>query len=227
MPDISKSSQIYALVLQRLLSAQYGFGQRILVKEIALETGASRHPIMSALNHLRADGFVRVVPQVGCEVIRPTDQEIADFFLMFQRMEGLLAELAAQRRTPMQMRDLKSIQGELRRLEDTEESVGQYVELNRRFHHELHEMAHSPMLDDKQRNNFNMCDFFITHTSGFSSFRADAVSEHEQIISAIELGQAERARLVAEAHIAAIAGSVIAALREADAPARTARAGSS
>ncbi|MEQ8936893.1 MAG: GntR family transcriptional regulator, partial [Amphiplicatus sp.] len=68
---MSKSSEIYDLVVERLVNAGYAFGDRLLVKELSAETGASRQPIMSALNRLSAEGFVRIVPQVGCEVINP------------------------------------------------------------------------------------------------------------------------------------------------------------
>ena len=211
---MSKRKEIYDLIVERLVKAYYGFGDRLLVKELSNETGVSRQPIMSALNRLSVDGFVRIVPQVGCEVIDPGRSEISDFFLMFQRMEGLLAELAAMRRTPDQLRMLKAIQIQLSLLEAGEEHTDDYVQLNRDFHHAIHVMASSPLLDQKQRNNFNMCDFFITHSSGFAPFQKDAVAEHDQIIDAIERQQAERARLVAEAHIAAVATAVMAGLEE-------------
>lgn len=217
---MSKRNNIYDLIVDRLVSAEYKFGDRLLVKELSAETGVSRQPIMSALNRLSVDGFVRIVPQVGCEVIDPSRQEISDFFLMFQRMEGLLAELAAQRRTDAQMRQLRAVQIQLTLLGrgDTET----YVQLNRDFHHALHVMAASPLLDQKQRNNFNMCDFFITHSSGFEPFQKEAVAEHDQIIDAIDRQQPERARLVAEAHIAAVATAVLAGLDAATVPVPTA-----
>ena len=209
---MSKRNDIYDLIIRRLVRAEYGFGDRLLVKELSADTGVSRQPIMSALNRLSVDGFVRIVPQVGCEVIDPSASEIEDFFLMFQRMEGLLAELAANRRTAEQLRGLRAVQLQLAMLEGDPNSTDAYVQLNRDFHHAIHVMAHSPLLDQKQRNNFNMCDFFITHSSGFEVFQKDAVAEHEQIIDAIERQQAERARLVAESHIAAIASAVLAGL---------------
>jgi len=221
---LSKRNDIYELIVQRLVKAEYGFGDRLLVKELSAETGVSRQPIMSALNRLSVDGFVRIVPQVGCEVIDPSRSEISDFFLMFQRMEGLLAELAANRRTPEQLRTLKSVQIQLGML-DGEKHVEEYVRLNRDFHHTIHLMAASPLLDQKQRNNFNMCDFFITHSSGFEPFQKDAVAEHDQIIDAIERQQAERARLVAESHIAAVATAVMAGLEAESAEAEPATAG--
>ncbi|MDF7777157.1 GntR family transcriptional regulator [Sphingomonas sp. AOB5] len=211
LPALSKNNRIYDLVIDRLVNARYQFGDRLLVKELAAETGASRQPIMAALNRLSADGFVRIIPQVGCQVIHPGREEIADFFLMFQRMEGLLAELAAVRRTDAQFASLLRIQQQLIAIGQTGDATA-HAALNREFHHLIHEMARSPLLDEKQRSNFNMCDFFITHSAGFGAFMSDAVQEHEQIIDAIAKQQPERARLVAEAHIAGVASAVLAGL---------------
>lgn len=208
---VSKNNQIYDLIVEGLVTARYAFGDRLLVKELAAETGASRQPIMSALNRLSADGFVRIIPQVGCQVIDPTRDEIADFYLMFQRMEGLFAELAAQRRTEAQLAALRRLQQRLIAIGQTGDAVA-HAEINREFHLMVHDMARSPILAEKQRSNFNMCDFFITHSTGFGAFMSDAVQEHEPIIDAIERQEPERARLVATAHLAAVGSAVLAGL---------------
>lgn len=210
---MSKNNRIYDLVVERLVNARYAFGESLLVKELANETGASRQPIMSALNRLSTDGFVRIVPQVGCQVIDPSIDEIADFFLLFQRLEGVLAELAARRRTEADIDALRRVQ---RQIMSHEEASGRspraYAELNRDFHHTIHVIARSPMLEEKQRSHFNMSDFFINHSVGFGEFMSDAAREHDKIIEAIAKQEPERARLEAESHIAAIASNVVSGL---------------
>lgn len=216
--QVSKSDEIYNLVMQRLINADYGFGERILVKELGAETGASRHPIMSAMSRLRVEGFVEIMPQVGCQVVDPSPAEIDDFFLAFQRMEGLLAELAAKRRTDEDLKRLNRAQQRLHQLEKWESpSPHEYALLNREFHHALHLMAHSPLLDRKQRNNFNMSDFFINHSVGFTAFMLNAVQQHDQIIDAVTHRQPERARLEAESHIASVASAVLSGLNQSEA----------
>jgi DNA-binding GntR family transcriptional regulator len=209
---MTKNNRIYDLLIDRLLKAHYAFGERILVKELAAETGISRQPIMTALNKLHSDGFVRIVPQVGCEVIDPTPVQIADFFLMFERMEGLLAELAAARRTDKQLRELKLIQLQLKADRRPKITPQEYCEINREFHQMIHVMAHSPLLDDKQRNNFNMADFFINQAVGFEGFMVDAMREHEDILGLLEKRDAKRARKESEAHIAAVREAVLSGL---------------
>lgn len=210
---MNKKDEVYDAIVERLLTARYDFGERILVKELAAELGVSRQPIMTALNRLDTDGFVRIVPQVGCQVVNPSRSEIGDFFLMFQRMEGLLAELAATRRTPAQLRDLIALQQRIRTLELSDDMLSpEYAAMNRAFHGLIHDMARSPILDERQRANFNMSDFFINHSIGFGQLKADISQEHDAIIDAIERGAAERARAVAEIHIGSVAHAVLSAL---------------
>lgn len=204
----SKKDVLYDDILDRLISAKYRFGERILVKELATETGASRQPIMAALNALSADGFVRIIPQVGCEVINPTVRDIGDFYKMFARLEGLLAELAAERRTPGQLKTLKDT-NRLIRADLSDHGGEDYCELNRAFHTIFHRMADSNLLNARQSSIFAMSDFFIMQTIGFTSHVADAAAEHEHIIAALERQDANAARIAAEDHIAGVASAVL------------------
>lgn len=201
--------------MERLVTASYDFGERLFVKHLTEETGASRQPIMSALNRLSTEGFVNIVPQVGCEVIHPSKQEIADFFLLFEKLEGLLVRLAAARRTEDQLLELNIVQQRILAVSrSSTASPTKYAQLNRTFHNTMHQMAQSPLLTRKQRNNFNMCDFFITHSVGFKSFMTDAAEEHNKIIAAITAQDADLAASLAEKHLSEIAKSVLAGLED-------------
>jgi DNA-binding GntR family transcriptional regulator len=207
----SKQSEIYDLLVQRLVSARYAFGERVLVRELATEFGVSRQPIMTALNWLAADGFVRIIPQVGCQVISPDRNAIADFYLMFQRMEGLLAELAAARRTDQQLAELREQQRRIVSMAADQEALREhYAELNRNFHQTIAAMADSALVEEKQSANFNMSDFFINHAIGFDTLGAGVAQEHEPIIDAIARREPSGARRAAEEHIASVAAAILA-----------------
>ena len=207
----SKQNEIYDVLVQRLVAARYSFGERILVRELGTEFGVSRQPVMTALNWLAADGFVRIIPQVGCQVINPDRNAIADFYLMFQRMEGLLAELAAARRTEQQLEGLREQQRRIASIADDRETLREhYAELNRNFHRMVAAMAHSALVEEKQSSNFNMSDFFINHAVGFDTLGAGVLQEHEAIIDAIARREPSGARRAAEDHIASVAARILA-----------------
>jgi len=201
-----KKDAVREFVLERLLNGQYRFGDKILVKQIAEQTGASRQPIMAALGGLRADGFVHITAQVGCEVIAPSMREIGDFFLMFGRLEGLLAELAASRRQPAEVVTLRSINAQILALSSRKQnSATHYRDLNHRFHGMIYAAARSPTLHARQVVNWVMSDVLICQTCGFLPNLKGAGRQHEAIIDAIDAGSADQARMAGEAHIQAVA----------------------
>lgn len=207
----SKRDALYDDILERLITGRYRFGDRILVKELAQETGASRQPIMAALNALSSDGLVRIIPQVGCAVIDPTLREISDFYQMFARLEGVLAALAAARGAAAQVRVLVETNRQI--ATDVHDHGGAgYRQLNRQFHATYHQMADSPLLVTRQSSIFAMSDFFIMQTVGFAPHLDEAIAEHDAIIAAIEANDAEAARAAAEAHIDAVAAAVLAGM---------------
>jgi len=198
----SKQDAVYDLLLGKLVSGQYRFGQAILVKELAAETGASKHPIMSALRQLQAEGFVQIRAQVGCEVVAPRAMEMGDFFLMFSRMEATMAELAAQRGAPNEVDRLAAINAQISRLPRRDAASGErYRLLNREFHGVLHMMSRSSRLHEQLRSSWAMSDFLISQADEFSRHISAAADEHEEIIDAVRRRNGPAARRAMEAHI--------------------------
>lgn len=208
-PAGRKKEVVYNFLLQRLVNGEFRFGERISTSMITEATGASRQPIMAALEVLRSEGFVRIIAQVGCEVISPTLREIEDFYLMFGRIEGVLAELAAARGSREEIDNLRRVNALIERLPRERATSGlQYRTLNREFHGIYHAMARSPKLHQQQLVNWAMSDFLIIQTYGFQPHLRAAAEEHGGIIKAIAQGDRAAARSAAELHISSVSSLV-------------------
>lgn len=209
-----KKDAVYDFVLERLVDGQFRFGERISTSLIADATGASRQPIMSALQTLRSQGFVRIIAQVGCEVISPTLREIEDFYLLLGRIEGVLAELAASRGSREEVDELRRVNALIEKLPRNRPDSGlKYRALNREFHGIYHAMARSPKLHEEQVVNWAMSDFLIIQTYGFLPHLRGAAEEHEQIIQALAQGGRDAARSAAEQHINSVSHLVTSNIR--------------
>lgn len=207
---MSKKDTVYDLVIKRLVDATYKFGEQIFVKDLVAETQTSRQPVMSALNYLAADGFVRIAPQVGCQVINPSANAIQDFYLMFGYMEALLTGLAAERRTETQIDSLHSVQSDIETLRtDDRRRTQKFASLNQQFHGIIHEMANSALVAERQRPNFNMSDFFIAQTVGFDNLISNSKDDHRMIIEAIDQRDVKLANDVARQHILSVAEKTV------------------
>jgi len=204
-----KKDAAFEALLELLCGGAWRFGEKLSVKQLTDTIGIGRQPIMAALTQLSAAGFVNIVAQVGCQVISPSQDDIADFYCMFARTEGVIAELAALRARPDEYARLVQINTQIAALKPgARDASRRYRTLNLAFHGLLHEMSHAPILQGPQRNQFAMADFFVAETCGFESHMGDATREHREILQAIAAGNTEAARAAAEAHIHAVAESV-------------------
>lgn len=214
MNKSTKKAAIYDHILDKLMTGQYRFGEKILVKGLSEETGVSRQPIMSALSNLQERGFVQITAQVGCTVYKPTSQEVDDFYRMFATNEGLISALAAERGLDDEKRRLAEINEKIIQInpEHTDADLN-YLKLNEQFHNQLHSMARSPLISRQQMANFELSDFFIVQSCGFQAHMDDAIEEHASIIEAIKSGDSDSAQRAASEHIQSIAQQVVRALR--------------
>jgi DNA-binding GntR family transcriptional regulator len=198
----------------RLVQGGYRFGEKISAKLISEETGASRFMVITALNELRAEGFLEITAQVGVEVVHPTLTEITDFFVIFGRLEGAMAEFAASRRSPVNVASMRQINDQLRNLHSEDPEAGEaYRLLNLEFHQAVHAAARSPRLAEGQFMHWAMADFLVTQASDFKLHIADSAIEHDSVISAIDRQDPASARVLMETHIYRLGDHVVANLK--------------
>ncbi|MES2412742.1 MAG: GntR family transcriptional regulator [Pseudomonadota bacterium] len=202
-----RADYVYAQLKQQLITGQLPAGTRVDVNQLVLEMETSRQPVLAAINRLASEGFFRVVPQVGCWVATVKEQEIVDFFRLFALTEGLSCELAAQRRTAAGVAALRAILAETARLLETESDpkalAQQFFKLNRDFHGQIHDMAMSDFVGDLAGGMWDRCDFYLASADPGIQGERVVVSEreHEDVVDAIEAGDAATARRLMVEHL--------------------------
>src|SRR5580765_1341058 len=98
----------------RVLSGEIVTGTRLRQEALADEFGVSRTPIREALRKLQASGLVELQPHRGALVRAPSAREIRDAYEVRAELEGLAADLAAQRIHQRQLDGLREAQAEFR-----------------------------------------------------------------------------------------------------------------
>jgi DNA-binding GntR family transcriptional regulator len=90
-----------ARVLDQMRSAiihgEYQPGASLSEVTLAEAYGTSRTPIREAIRQLQSEGLVDVVPRVGTFVRQPSRREVVELFQLKAVLEGLGAQLLAQR----------------------------------------------------------------------------------------------------------------------------------
>ena len=214
-----KGEAIYTTLKRQLLRGDQELGASLSVADLAVALGASRQPVMEALKRLQAEGFVEIIPQVGCRVVTPTASEVSDFYEVFGTMEGLASRLAAERRDPEEMEELHHLVGRLSTAsEGGNFDPARYAAANRAFHGMIHRIARSREARAAAETYWDRSDFLIASTRppfwGSNIDRAEG--EHEALFEAIAAGKGARAQKIAFDHIRSFGDAVLDHLLEID-----------
>ena len=194
-----------------------------MIDELASEIGVSRQPIMEAMRRLAAERLVEIIPQVGCRVATHSLEDIGDFFRMFASIEGLLAQLAAERHEVGELRRLRLISGEIALLRSPKVNAAArsegYRTLNREFHGIIHAMARAPEIATLAESCWDRSDFHLTSSSSHRLFAErlhEAQDEHESVIKLLASRKAKLASATMMEHILSFRHQLIEALSNAE-----------
>jgi DNA-binding GntR family transcriptional regulator len=205
--DVGRATErAYSLAKERLVFGGYKAGERIPVDELRNELGVSKQPVTEAMRILAAEGFVQIVPQVGCRVVTFAHADIADFFQLFAAIEGTAARLAAERAAPDQLEELRAVSSEIGRLLPRPEAdrARGYLVLNREFHSVIHGMAGTDIVGRIGSSMYDRSDFFVNSLSTHlphGPALAERHADHERIVAAIAAGDRTAAERAASDHI--------------------------
>lgn len=211
----------YEWLKRRLLSGQYAFGEELQLVEIAKEVAVSRQPVMEAAKRLQLEGFVEIIPQVGCRVAMPSQEAVEDLFEVFATLEALVTRLAAERRGPADADDLKAVALRFEQLRPGAFKVDDYRRLNREFHSAIHRLSRSVEGMRAAAAYWDRSDFLIATVGGdagsggelWADNLKNTAREHEQLTDAIIRGDGATAGACAYQHIRSFGNVVLASLR--------------
>lgn len=156
-----KAGEIVAELERRLIMGYYKAGENLSFKMLADTFEVSRQPVSSAIGHLRASGYVEVLPQVGCRVVKPSRKEVFDFFRIHSAIEATAVELAVERRTEAGVEQLLAIKpppsGDLSAVP----ARASYIRYIDAFHDQIWAMADAPMLEGQFSGLRNLASFYL------------------------------------------------------------------
>lgn len=200
-----KAGELVAELERRLILGYYKPGENLSFKMLADTFGVSRQPVSSAVGHLRASGYVEVLPQVGCRVVRPSREEVGDFFRMHARIEAVAVELAVERKTAREAEQLAAITPPSTAALDTISGRAEYIDYVDAFHEKIWSMAKAPMLEGQFRGMRNLASFYLWQ--GISSLALPAAeklnAQRSRIAERIVAGDKESASRLMHEHVLA------------------------
>ncbi len=205
-----RTDVVYDHIKQSILDGILDAQPWIPIERISADLDVSRQPVMDSLKRLAIEGFVTIVPQVGCRLRRYEPTQIEDFFKLFAEGEALVAELAASRADEDDVTEMRAISARIGRLRtgvmSDQERGRAYRLLNRALHLRMRQTARSPAVAEIVEGLGDRSDFFIALARRpiFAARLEEAHAEHEALLTQIAAGDADAAHAVIRAHILAI-----------------------
>ena len=194
--DVQKDA--YTLILEAIERGDYKPGDRLVESELAERLGVSRTPVREALQRLETQGMLA---RDGRSLIVASldHNQLAELYTVRTELEGLAARLAARHATDEEVRVLRGM------VEDDRKLLGgdprALSRANKRFHRLIHLASHNRFL--VQQLDLVHRSMALMATTSFAAEGRDevALEEHAQIVAAIEAGDGDAAYQALKSHI--------------------------
>ena len=187
--------KIEELILQGALAV----GTKITERDLAERLGMSRAPVREAIRELMSVGLLEQISARQIVVRRLELSEIREIFEIREMLEARAASLASIRISNEQYNALEELH--LKMLKAAAVSPPDYFELNITFHSMIHEIANAPrlatLIDHIMRESLLFRSRGLVDEANIRS----SIEEHEQLLKAIRLHDAELASLLMGRHI--------------------------
>ncbi|POB09398.1 GntR family transcriptional regulator [Sulfobacillus sp. hq2] len=185
-----------------ILSGELPPGMHLIQEELAERFGISRTPLREALRILEKEGFLVVSPTQGMTVLPITYENVRDYYVVREVLDGAAARLAAQKCTASHIAELHEI---LNHMENTIEpwSPSEWLNHNLAFHQLITVIADNMPLRHHLEEVINISARLFFPTIQIQLQRAQhALQEHRLIVNALAEHDAIRAESLARHHIA-------------------------
>ncbi|WP_344513206.1 GntR family transcriptional regulator [Dactylosporangium maewongense] len=202
----SSSNAVYAELRSRFANGDYGPGQRLMEVALAADLGVSRTPVREAIGRLLAEGLV--VPTArGVAVAALNEVDAAAIFVLRADLEGLAAQLAAERQAAGAV--APAVFDQLDKATDAVEvavvagDARAAARANLHLHRAIGATAGNAFLEDALHRVWDRIAVSTVSNLSDPVWAASITEQHRAIVSAIRAGDSGAARQAAVAHIEA------------------------
>src|SRR6516165_12015141 len=195
------ADRAYAELRDRIVTLRIPPGSPIDEDQLGEELGMGRTPVREAIKRLALENLVTVFPRRGTFASEINITDLAHISDVRVQLEGHAAYRAAERITDSQRAALAGLLAELD-IRRGDEDLEALMELDTTVHRFIYHCAGNPFLEETLGRYLNLSLRIWYLVIDRLPHLFARVHEHEEVLRAIEAGQAERAREILTQHIA-------------------------
>lgn len=196
----NRSSKAYDELRRGILEGRWEVGERLSTYRLSEELGMSRTPVIEALKRLEADGLIEIVPQVGCRILPGRTEDVEEAQLMRTALEGLAAEVAAERISDEQLTELDDLAEACARAIERQD-VEAYEEHNLALHRAIVRASGLTRLEGMLDGILTLQRFRMPVDQVLPVTMPGADAEHREVIEALRRHDGAEARAAMERHM--------------------------
>lgn len=206
------AEQIAELVRTRIERGLMVPGQRISQREVADLFATSTTPVREAFQVLVAQGFVRIDPNRGAVVARPTPAQIREIYEIRKALEALAVTEAIPNLDGPAYARLERLTQDMRSATTSTERV----DLNRQFHAELYAAARMPKLAELIAQLRSAVSYYVERAYQAADVTERAAADHISILAACRRGDRQAAAAALVTHLEHSAAAAVASAEHLD-----------
>jgi DNA-binding GntR family transcriptional regulator len=195
------SQRLRDQIENEILTGQLAPGSRLDEVALANRFGVSRTPIREALLQLSAAGLIEMRPRRGAIVASVGAEQLIEMFEVMAELEGLAGRLAARRHTDADIQAIMEAHEACRQAAGADDSDAYYYE-NERFHYAIYYASHNQFLIDQCSTLHRRLKPYRRLQLRVRNRVARSFAEHEQFMSALMIGDGEKASRALRDHVA-------------------------
>lgn len=195
----AEGSSVYELIREDIISGRLRANERLVVAELAERLQTSSNPVREALQQLRGEGFVVVLPNRGARV-RSMDQDfVRDIYEIEMLIEPALTRWFVSMVTDADIAELERVQAEIEANNFADRAL--HGRLDTEFHsimYSRHYNQHAAELWWKHREILGAISQRFTVTLGR---RVSVLREHRELLEHIKAQDADKAAATIARHV--------------------------
>lgn len=184
--------QVYAQLRDALFAGRFEPGGRLVLRELAESLGTSITPVRDAVARLVASGALDVgarntalVPDLGADTLR-------QLIIVRTELEGRAAREAARNADEKGIAELEKRLAQMRKL-IADRRLASYLDLHRRFHFGIYEMAQIPILYNMIEGLWLRCGPVLSFVLPDYVYELKGTDHHLKVVDALRRHDADDA----------------------------------
>jgi DNA-binding GntR family transcriptional regulator len=201
---LSLADQAYLRLREEIISVELAPGTLLRDEELTQRIGAGRTPVREAVQRLRSDGFVTIIPRRGTLVSEINITDLAAIYEVRARLESWAARLAAERAGPADRAEAQALLDELDAM-TAHEGYEALLRLDRRIHRFCYRCAKNAFLaetlDQYHNHSLRILNVTMRRFPKLTPRLDDVVRDQRLLLTGILDGDGAAAEKAAADHV--------------------------